>query len=319
LSAGFAAHLTQYRQPEGRELIREEGLLAEIASGVGSPEGVEDALMCSQSSLRSPRMFDKEHTSAVDGEVHWSPAKSGWITTMTITAMIGGPIFFSWDALALFVVTTAATVCLGHSLGMHRRLIHRSYDCPRWLERLFVYIGTLAGMAGPYGMIRQHDIRDWAQRKPRCHPYLAHRSPLLRDGYWQLHCELRLAHPPALVIEPAVRDDRFYQFFFGKNLDGAAITVRDYLLCRWGNNLGDLGCCRESYRLRHGSLARWLFRPQSRSTILAYRGRRRAGLQRALLRVHHNGRGLAQQSSCISRLGAAWTEGWRVGPRLVGA
>jgi len=65
---------------------------------------------------------------------------------------------------------------------MHRRLIHRSYDCPLWLERLFVYLGTLVGMAGPYGMIRQHDIRDWAQRKPRCHPYLAHRSGLLRDG-----------------------------------------------------------------------------------------------------------------------------------------
>ena len=46
-------------------------------------------------------------------------------------------------------------------------------------------------MAGPYGMIRQHDIRDWAQRKAACHPYLAHRSSILRDGFWQLHCELR--------------------------------------------------------------------------------------------------------------------------------
>ena len=97
---------------------------------------------------------------------------------MTLAALIGGPIYFTWGAFALFLATTAVTVCLGHSLGMHRRLIHRSYDCPLWLERLFVYLGTLVGMAGPYGMIRQHDIRDWAQRKPRCHPYLAHRSSL---------------------------------------------------------------------------------------------------------------------------------------------
>ena len=95
---------------------------------------------------------------------------------------------------------------------MHRRLIHRSYDCPLWLERLFVYLGTLVGMAGPYGMIGQHDIRDWAQRKPLCHPYLAHRSALLRDGYWQLHCELRLAHPPRLMLERRVAEDRFYRF-----------------------------------------------------------------------------------------------------------
>ena len=157
-------------------------------------------------------MVDAEDTSAVDGEVRWKPAKSLWISAMTLAALIGGPLFFTWGALALFVVTTAVTVCLGHSLGMHRRLIHRAYDCPLWLERLFVYLGTLVGMAGPYGMIRQHDIRDWAQRKPRCHPYLAHRSAFLRDGFWQLHCELRLAHPPQLVMERRVAEDRFYRF-----------------------------------------------------------------------------------------------------------
>jgi stearoyl-CoA desaturase (delta-9 desaturase) len=32
---------------------------------------------------------------------------------------------------------------------MHRGLIHRAYDCPLWLEHLFVYLGTLVGMAGP--------------------------------------------------------------------------------------------------------------------------------------------------------------------------
>ena len=68
---------------------------------------------------------------------------------MTLIALIGGPIYFTWGALVLFIATTAVTVCLGHSLGMHRRLIHRSYDCPLWLERLFVYLGTLVGMAVP--------------------------------------------------------------------------------------------------------------------------------------------------------------------------
>ena len=172
---------------------------------------IDEALRQSASTFRSPRMFDADATSAVEGSVHWKPVKSLWISGMTIVALAGGPLAFTWGAFALFIVTTAVTVCLGHSLGMHRRLIHRSYDCPLWLERLFVYLGTLVGMAGPYGMIRQHDIRDWAQRKPHCHVYLAHRSSILRDGYWQLHCELRLAHPPELVMEQRVRDDRFYQ------------------------------------------------------------------------------------------------------------
>jgi len=177
---------------------------------LGDP--IDEALAKSESTFRSPRMFDAVDTDALQGEVRWKPGKSLWISVMTLTALIAGPIFFTWGALALFLATAATTVCLGHSLGMHRRLIHRAYDCPLWLERLFVYLGTLVGMAGPYGMIRQHDIRDWAQRKPRCHAYLAHRSPILRDGFWQLHCELQLAHPPELVMERRVAEDRFYRF-----------------------------------------------------------------------------------------------------------
>jgi fatty-acid desaturase len=173
---------------------------------------VDDALQRSDTTFRSVRMRDDGDTSAVNGSVHWNPLKSIWISSMTLVALIGGPFCFTWSAFVLFLTTTAVTVCLGHSLGMHRRLIHRAYDYPIWLERLFVYLGTLVGMAGPYGMIRQHDIRDWAQRKPDCHPYLAHRSPILRDGFWQLHCELKLAHPPALIMERRVAEDRFYRF-----------------------------------------------------------------------------------------------------------
>jgi fatty-acid desaturase len=190
-------------------------MLSRIEPGVNSADSVEQALQSSLSTLRSPRMFDADDSSAIEGTVHWKATKSIWISAMTVIALLGGPNFFTWGALGLFLVTTAATVCLGHSLGMHRRLVHRSYDCPLWLEHLFVYLGTLVGMAGPFGMIRQHDIRDWAQRKPACHPYLAHRSSMLRDGYWQLHCELSLGHPPDLIVEPRVRDDRFYHFLEG--------------------------------------------------------------------------------------------------------
>ena len=177
----------------------------------GSTDPVDAALMASASSLRSPRMADLADTDAVDGSVRWQPVKSLWISAMTLVALVGGPLTATWGAVALFLVTTGVTVCLGHSLGMHRRLIHRAYDCPVWLERLFVYLGTLVGMAGPFGMIRQHDIRDWAQRKSRCHPYLAHASGMLRDGWWQLHCELRLRHPPQLTLERRVAQDSFYR------------------------------------------------------------------------------------------------------------
>ena len=199
---------------------------------------------------------------------------------MTLAALIGGPIYFTWGALALFIATTAVTVCLGHSLGMHRRLIHRSYDCPLWLERLFVYLGTLVGMAGPYGMIRQHDIRDWAQRKPACHPYLAHRSSMLRDGFWQLHCELTLAHPPALVMERRVRRGSLLPVHRA-HLDGAAAAVGGAVLRDRRHAVAGVGHRGAGGGLRHRALAGRLLRAQPGAALLAHRGRRRAGLQRA--------------------------------------
>jgi len=111
--------------------------------------------------------------------------------------------------LALFIVLSAITLCAGHSVGMHRRLIHNSFDCPLWIEYLFVYLGVLVGMAGPLGLMQQHDMRDWAQRKPRCHPYLCHRNGFCKDAFWQLHCDLALRHGPDFQPEARVASSRF--------------------------------------------------------------------------------------------------------------
>jgi stearoyl-CoA desaturase (delta-9 desaturase) len=93
---------------------------------------------------------------------------------------------------------------------MHRRLIHKSFDCPLWLERALVYLGTLVGMAGPYGMVRLHDFRDWAQRQSACHDYSCHRTGFWRDAWWQMHCKLVLRHPPRFQLEPRLAGDGFY-------------------------------------------------------------------------------------------------------------
>jgi stearoyl-CoA desaturase (delta-9 desaturase) len=148
----------------------------------------------------------------VVGTVRWAPAKSLWLGAMTAAALVLGPITFTWGAFALFIVTSGSTLCFGHSVGMHRRLIHRSFECPLWLEHLCVYLGTLVGMAGPIGMIRLHDFRDWAQRQPACHDYSRHNAGFWRDAWWQLHCKLVLAHPPKLRLEPRLANDRFYAF-----------------------------------------------------------------------------------------------------------
>ena len=158
----------------------------------------------------SERIIVDQSADPVAGDVRWAPMKSLWLGSMTLAALVLGPLWFSWSALTLFVVTCAATLCAGHSVGMHRRLIHNSFGCPLWLEYTCVYLGVLVGMAGPIGMIRLHDMRDWAQRQRACHDYFAHRAGFWRDGWHQLHCTLVLEHPPEFRLEARLAHDRVY-------------------------------------------------------------------------------------------------------------
>lgn len=160
----------------------------------------------------SERIVGGESANAVDGVVRWRPLKSLWIGAMTLLAIGIGPLVATPGALLLFAITTSVTLCAGHSVGMHRRMIHNSFECPLWLEYACVYLGTLVGMSGPFGLMRQHDLRDWAQRRPVCHDYLCHRRAFWMDAWWQLHCELMLANGPRVEPEARLAQDRFYRW-----------------------------------------------------------------------------------------------------------
>ncbi len=172
--------------------------------------------------------------SPVKGRVVWDPAPSLWNGAMLTATLIFGAATFSLGALAVFVVTTGATLLLGHSVGFHRRMIHGSFDCPLWLERLLSWFGTVVGMSGPFRMIRAHDIRDWAQRQSDCHDYLAHRRPMLIDAIWQMHCRLVLERPPAFDLGRIGRDPvhRFLERTW--MLQQVPVAAGLWLLGGWG-------------------------------------------------------------------------------------
>lgn len=168
------------------------------------------------------------------GRVRWDPAHSLWNGGMMLATLVFAPLTFSWGALATSIVLTGGSLLLGHSVGFHRRLIHRSFDCPLWLEHALVWVGTAVGMSGPFWMIRTHDLRDWAQRQSNCHDYLAHRRPMLIDAVWQMHCRLDLDHPPAFDLGRVERD-RFYRFLERTwMLQQLPIAGALYLLGGWG-------------------------------------------------------------------------------------
>jgi sn-1 stearoyl-lipid 9-desaturase len=146
------------------------------------------------------------------GRVEWDAARSLWNASMLLTAIVIAPQVFTWGALIVCIVLLEITMCLGHSIGFHRRLIHRTFNCSKTVERFLVWLGVLVGMQGPFWVIHSHDLRDWAQRQRDCHPYLRHGQSMWKDALWSLHCKLILAHPPQFSPGEHIEDDKFYKF-----------------------------------------------------------------------------------------------------------
>ena len=153
---------------------------------------MSDAQVIGQEAFKVNSLTGLDRASAIEGEVVWDPVRSIWNSGMFLAAVILGPLTFTWGAFAAFLVLAGVTLCAGHSVGFHRRLIHRSFECPKWLERTLIYLGTAVGMGGPIWTIRLHDSRDWAQRQTDCHWFLRHGQPLLLDG--RLRGRPRLVH-----------------------------------------------------------------------------------------------------------------------------
>ena len=153
-----------------------------------------------------------EEADAGKGRLVWDWPRSIWNMGFLVAALILGPLFFTWGAFAAFLVLSGFTLCVGHSVGFHRCLIHHTIDCPKWLERAMIYVGVLVGMGGPLWTVGLHDIRDWAQRQQNCHWFLRHAKPALIDGYYYLNFRLIFERPPRFDAGEGISDDPFYVF-----------------------------------------------------------------------------------------------------------
>ena len=94
------------------------------------------------SSLTTHRVRASDIDGVCAGQVRYAPIKSIWTLGMLAGAVVGGALTFTWSAALLFVLSTIVVLLFGHSLGNHRKLVHNSFQCPRWLEYTLVYCGV---------------------------------------------------------------------------------------------------------------------------------------------------------------------------------
>ena len=100
------------------------------------------------------------------------------------------PRFWSWQAVVAFAVLYWVTV-IGVTLGLHRLVAHRSFEAPRWLERLLVVMGTLACQSSPIEWVGLHRHHHKFSDQPNDHHDAGR-------GLWWAHSEWMLHKIPAL-------------------------------------------------------------------------------------------------------------------------
>lgn len=150
---------------------------------------------------------------AEPGELVWAKGRSLWLIGMLGTWLALGWATATPQVVLLWAGTTAFTLCLGHSVGLHRGVIHRAFRMGKTLETALVYLATLCGMGGPIMMFRMHQLRDHWQNQRMGPEYFAYDHGIGRDFLWYLHVDYvprNLAYEPALPMR--VAEDPIYRF-----------------------------------------------------------------------------------------------------------
>lgn len=89
------------------------------------------------------------------------------------------PWFFSWSGVALFVAGIFI-VGTGINTGYHRLLTHRSFECPKWVEYIFVTIAVFCMEDSPATWVAMHRLHHKdSDKTPDPH------SPLV--NFWWSH------------------------------------------------------------------------------------------------------------------------------------
>ena len=129
----------------------------------------------------------KSRLKTTTGKIRFAPKKVLWMyllfgSSFFISLKELGATDFVLNGIFLFL-----TVGIGHSVGLHRGVIHRSYRSSRMFRNVSIYLFVLTGMGSPLNWLKQHYFRDYWQNRKDCPTYFRYQHSLLTDYWWNLH------------------------------------------------------------------------------------------------------------------------------------
>jgi fatty-acid desaturase len=146
------------------------------------------------------------------GRVRFDAGKSIWLWGMALPGVAALP-FATATTATVSLALTFVTLCVGHSVGLHRGVIHRTYQARPAVRGALAYVFVLSGLGGPLAWARLHAVRDLWQNRADCPPYFAYRHSVARDFVWNLHFRFEPADDRASArLPPDVLGDRWLGF-----------------------------------------------------------------------------------------------------------
>jgi fatty-acid desaturase len=130
--------------------------------------------------------------------------------TLFHAGALAAPFFFSWGNLALCAVFYVISG-LGITFGYHRMMTHKSFQSPKWFERIWATAGSLALEGGPISWVSTHRLH----HKESDQPHDPHNINL---GFWHAHMgwifRRDFAYEEAVkrIYAPDLMRDRYYRF-----------------------------------------------------------------------------------------------------------
>jgi fatty-acid desaturase len=104
-------------------------------------------------------------TTLARGRVDW-PYAISFALYHAVALLAFWPWLFSWTGLCLALAGTYVFGTLGINLCYHRLLTHRSFDCPKWLERCLAILGVCCLQDTPARWVGVHRLHHQFSDEP---------------------------------------------------------------------------------------------------------------------------------------------------------
>ncbi len=122
-----------------------------------------------------------------EGRVCFDLAKSAWLWGMLVPGLAFGLPALDARLAGLSLALAFVTLCVGHSVGLHRGVIHHTFEAGPLVRGVLAELFVLTGLGGPLSWARLHAVRDLYQNEPVCPRYFGYRHSMVRDFWWNLH------------------------------------------------------------------------------------------------------------------------------------